>query len=100
MKDVKWIAALVLFAGTGAVAQSGRYTATLAQPLAGKKEVIIDHNIWRCEASTCILASVPEDPASIRNCHALVRKVGELKAYGPAETPFEADKLAKCNSGS
>jgi hypothetical protein len=97
MKNLQLIAAVLLFAGTATLAQTSRYTATLAQPLAAKKEIIVNRNIWRCEGSTCVLASVPEDPASIRDCHALMRKVGALTAYGPEGRSFEPDKLAKCN---
>ena len=97
MNNLQIIAAALLLAGTAAVAQSGRYTAMLAQPLAAKKEIIVNRNIWRCEGSTCVLTSVPEDPGSIRDCHLLMRRVGALIAYGPEARPFEADKLAKCN---
>jgi hypothetical protein len=97
MRNLHFFAVALLFAGTASAAQPGRYTATLAQPLAAKKEIIVNRNIWRCEASTCVLASMPEDPTSIRDCHALMRRVGALVAYGPEAKPFEADKLAKCN---
>jgi hypothetical protein len=97
MRNLQFIAAALLFACTASAAQPGRYTATLAQPLAAKKEIVVNRNIWRCEGSTCVLASVPEDPTSIRDCHALMRRVGALIAYGPEARPFEADKLAKCN---
>jgi hypothetical protein len=97
MKSLQLIAAVLLFAGTAAFAQTSRYTATLAQPLAAKKEIIVNRNIWRCEGNTCVLASVPDDPGSIRDCHALMRKVGALTAYGSEGRSFEPDKLAKCN---
>ena len=82
-----------------AAAQTGQYTATLAQPLAEKKEFIIDRNIWRCQASTCVLASAPADPASVRTCHALERRAGKLTAYGSSDRPFDSAKLATCNGG-
>jgi hypothetical protein len=97
MKNLQFVGTALLLVGTAAFAQSGRYTATLAQPLDTKKEIIVNRNIWRCAGSTCVLASVPDDPNSIRDCHALARKVGALIAYGPEGRPFEADKLAKCN---
>jgi hypothetical protein len=98
VKNLNLIAAAVLSVSSAAVAQTSHFTATLAQPLAEKKELIANGNIWRCEGSTCILISVPEDPGSIRSCHALKRQTGELTAYGPKAKPFEADKLAMCNS--
>jgi hypothetical protein len=76
VKNLNFIAAAVLFASTAAVAQTSQFTATLAQPLAAKKEFIANGNIWRCDGSTCILVSVPEDPASVRSCNALKRKAG------------------------
>jgi hypothetical protein len=97
VKNPSLIAAAVLFAATAAVAQTGQYTATLAQPLTAKKEFIANGNIWRCAGSTCVLASEPVDAASIRSCHSLVRLAGALTTYGPKGKPFEADKLAMCN---
>jgi hypothetical protein len=97
VKKLNLIAAAVLSASAAAVAQTNQYTATLAQPLAAKKELIANGNIWRCQDSTCVLISVPEDPGSVRSCHALKRQAGELTAYGPKGKPFEADKLAMCN---
>jgi hypothetical protein len=90
------IAAAALLAGA-AVAQTSGYSATLAQPLAAKKEFIAIGNIWRCESTTCVLVSIPENPSSVRSCHALERLAGALTAYGTASQPFDADKLAKCN---
>jgi hypothetical protein len=97
LKKLNLIAAAVVFAGTAAVAQTGQYVATLAQPVAAKKEFIANGNIWRCVGSTCVLASEPVDAGSIRSCHALVRQAGALTTYGPKGMPFEADKLAVCN---
>lgn len=99
MRNFRWIAGAVLLATTVAVAEADQYTATLAQPLSEKKEFISNGNIWRCEGSTCILASVPTDPASVRTCHALQRRAGTLTAYGSQERPFDAGKLAACNAG-
>jgi len=90
---------MMAFVSSIAVAQTGQYTATLAQPLAEKKEFVTDGNIWRCEGSTCVLASVPADPASVRTCHALARRAGKLTAYGSQERPFDSSKLAACNGG-
>ncbi len=98
MRHLQLIAsAAVLVAGTAAFAQSIRYTATLAQPVAARKEYVANGNVWRCETSTCILVSNPEDPSSVRSCHALERQAGSLTAYGTSEKPFDSDKLAKCN---
>ena len=83
--------------GSAAVAAPG-YTASLAQPLAVKKEVIVDRNIFRCDGSTCILTSHPIDADSLHSCRALERQVGTLTAYVVDGKPFDAEKLAKCNA--
>jgi hypothetical protein len=99
VRNFRLMTGAVLFASTVAVAQTGQYTATLAQPLDAKKELVINGNIWRCEGSMCILASLPTDPTSVRTCHALERRAGKLTAYGSQERPFDATKLAACNAG-
>jgi hypothetical protein len=99
VRNFRLMVGAVLFASTIAVAQTGQYSATLAQPLSGKKECVTDGNIWRCEGSTCILASLPRDPTSVRACHALERRAGKLTAYGSQERPFDAGKLEACNAG-
>lgn len=91
------MAAAALTATTAGIAQTSGYTATLAQPVPAKKEFIAVGNIWRCEGTACVLVSVPENPASVRSCHALERQTGALTAYGGPGQPFGADKLAKCN---
>jgi hypothetical protein len=91
------IASLVL-ASTAAVAQKIHYTATLAQPLTGSKEVVASDNLWYCSGSICTLVSEPKNPSSVSACHALKQKIGALSAYGPPDSAFDADKLAKCNA--
>lgn len=98
MRNQRLIAAALVLVSVAASAQSGRYTATLVQPLSGKKEFIANGNLWRCEGSSCALVSEPKDPDSIRSCHGLERQAGALSAYGVSDQPFDADKLAKCNS--
>jgi hypothetical protein len=92
------MAAAALFASTAVVGQTSGYTATLAQPIPAKKEFIAIGNIWRCEGTSCVLVSVPENPSSVRSCHALERQAGALTAYGAPGQSFDADKLAKCNA--
>ena len=98
MKTVMIAASLVL-ASTAAVAQKARYTATLVQPLTGSKEIVANDNLWYCSGSTCTLVSQPKNPGSVGACHALKQKLGSLSAYGLPDSPFDADKLAKCNAG-
>jgi hypothetical protein len=93
------IAATIIVAHT-AVADTGGYTATLAQALTQKKEIIVNGNLFRCNGSTCILVSVPQDADSVHGCRALRREVGTLTAYVAEGKPFDADKLAKCNAHS
>jgi hypothetical protein len=92
------ITASLVLASTVAVAQKAHYTATLAQPLAGSKEIVANDNLWYCSGSTCTLVSEPKNPSSVGACHALKQKMGALSAYGPPDSAFDADKLAKCNS--
>jgi hypothetical protein len=88
----------MMLASTAALGDTGRYIATLAQPLAGKKEFIVNGNLFRCDGSTCILVSKPLDAGSVRNCRAVQHQVGNLTGYVADGKPFDADKLAKCNS--
>jgi hypothetical protein len=85
-------------ASSGALAQSGSYTATLVQPLDTQKNYVIGDNLWRCAGSTCTLISKPRDASSLRSCRQLQRQVGPLSAYGASEQPFDADRLTKCNA--
>ena len=87
----------MILASSAALGDTG-YTATLAQPLAAKKEFIVNGNFFRCDGSTCLLVSKPLDAGSVRNCRAVQREVGTLSAYVVDGKPFDADKLAKCNS--
>jgi|SRR5277367_5890664 len=90
--------AMLILASTASLADGGHYTATLVQPIAAKKEVIANGNVWRCDASICVLASTPKDADSLGTCRELRREVGVLSAFGREEKPFDADKLAKCNT--
>jgi hypothetical protein len=92
------ILATLILASSAALGGTGGYTATLAQPLAGKKEFIVNGNLFRCEGSTCVLTSNPVDAGTVRSCRAVQREVGTLTAYVADGKPFNADKLAKCNS--
>lgn len=96
--SIKLIVASLVLASAPALAQKVRYTATLVQPIAGSKEFVAADNLWYCSGSTCSLVSEPRNPGSVGSCHSLRRKVGALSAYGSPESPFDADKLAKCNA--
>jgi hypothetical protein len=96
---IRLMTASLVLASTAAFAQKPHYTATLAQPLSGSKEVVANDNLWYCSASTCTLVSEPKNPSSVGACHALKQKMGALSAYGLADSLFDADKLTKCNAG-
>jgi hypothetical protein len=98
LKNSTLIVATMILASTAALGGTGGYTATLAQPVAGKKEFIVNGNLFRCEGSTCVLTSKPVDAGTVRSCRAVQREVGTLTAYVADGKPFDADKLAKCNS--
>ena len=100
MQNPTLIVATMILASAAALGDTSRYTATLAQPLAAKKTFIVNDNMFRCDGSTCILVSTPIDAGSVRSCRALQREVGTLTAYVADGKPFDADKLAKCNSHS
>jgi hypothetical protein len=89
---------MLVLAGTASLADSSHYTAALAQPISAKKEVVAEGNIWHCEASVCVLVSVPNNPNSLFSCRELRHLVGPLSSYGTEGKLFDADKLAKCNS--
>jgi hypothetical protein len=97
-KNLALLVAVMILANATAFADTGRYTATLAQPLATKKELIVNGNMFRCDGSTCILVSRPDDPGSLHTCRALQHQVGVLTAYGAAGVEFDAAKLAQCNA--
>ena len=91
------LALVSMVMGGSAVAAPG-YSATLAEPLTQKMEVVVANNLFRCEGSTCILTSRPSDADSIQSCRALHRKVGTLTSYIAQGKPFDAAKLEKCNA--
>ena len=92
------LAAIVLTSSAVADVVTGRYTATLVQPLTAKNQFMANGNLFRCDGSTCILVSRPIDADAVGTCRALQREVGTLSAYVADGKPFDADKLAKCNS--
>ena len=100
MQKASLIAVTLILVSSAAFADPGRYTATLAQPLAQKKELLVDQNLFRCDSSTCILTSHPENADSVQVCRALRRQVGALTAYVANGTAFDADRLAKCNAST
>lgn len=91
------LALVAMLMGSSAVAAPG-YSATLAQPLTEKLEVVVANNLFRCEGSTCILISHPTDADSLQSCRALHRKVGTLTSYIAQGKPFDAARLEKCNA--
>ena len=98
MKYINLMFLSLLAAGFAAAAQMERYSATLAQPLSGEKvTVVANGNVWRCTGTTCILASEPKDPGSMRTCHQLKRQVGTLTAFGSTNNPYDETRLSKCN---
>jgi hypothetical protein len=100
MKKMSFVVGIVILVSTGALADTGHYTATLAQPLAAKKNVIVNGNMFRCDGSTCVLVSSPKDAGSVHTCRALQHQVGTLAAYGTEGDEFDAAKLAQCNAAN
>jgi hypothetical protein len=100
MQNKSLIAIALILVSTAAFADPSRYTATLAQPLTQKRELLIDGNLFRCDGSTCILTSHPENADSVQICRALRRQVGALTDYVANGTSFAADRLAKCNAST
>lgn len=98
MHNSAFVAAALILVSTVAFSDNARYTATLARPLTQKRTLVVEGNLFRCGGSTCILASHPENADSVGTCRALRRQVGDLTAYIADGTPFDADKLAKCNA--
>ena len=98
VKNIALIVTIMILANATALADTSRYTATLAQPVAAKKEFMVHGNMFRCDGSTCILISNPIDAASLHTCRALQHQVGTLTAYGGEGKPYDAAKLAQCNA--
>jgi hypothetical protein len=89
---------LVLILASTTVFAADGFVATLAQPLAVKKEIIIENNLFRCEGSTCLLVSQSAAADTVAICRALQHKVGHLTGYVAGGKTFDADRLAKCNA--
>ena len=100
MKKIAFVVGILILVSTAALADTGRYVATLAQPLAAKKNLIVNGNMFRCEGSTCTLVSDPKDAGSVHTCRALQHQVGTLAAYGTEGDKFDAAKLAQCNAAN
>lgn len=98
MTKLKLIFVTMSMASTAVLADSGHYTATLAQALASRSTYVANGNVWRCDGTGCVLASEPKDADSVRSCRALTRFVGAVTAYGSEQEPFDGAKLAKCNA--
>jgi hypothetical protein len=100
VRNLTLIVATIILAGSAVAGTSG-YSATLAQPLTAKKELIVQGNAFRCNASTCNLVSQPTgDAGGLSVCRALQRQVGTLTSYVVDGKPFDSERLAKCNSHS
>ena len=100
MHKIAFAVGIVILGSSAASADTGRFSATLTQPLAAKKDVIVSGNMFRCEGSTCILISDPKDAGSVHTCRALQHQVGTLAAYGTDADKFDAAKLAQCNAAN
>ena len=98
MKIVGFALIASLSLAGSALADPAPYSATLAKPLDAPKEIIVSDTIFKCADTSCVTTSRPEGLNSISVCHSLARKVGAMTAYGSAEKPFDADKLAACNA--
>ena len=100
VKNIALIVTIMILANATALADTSRYTATLAQPVAAKKEFMVHGNMFRCDGSTCLLVSTPKDAGSLHTCRALQHQVGTLAAYGTEADKFDAAKLAQCNAAN
>ena len=98
MKLAATLASIAVLAAGTAGAAKPHYSATLAKPLTAPTEVIVTTTIWECKDSACELTSAPSDSNSVRACAALKARVGTLTTYGADNSPFDAAKLAQCNS--
>jgi hypothetical protein len=97
MRKLPFITGALLLSAA-AFAGDDQYAADLSQPVSAAIKLIANGNVWACSASRCVLASNPEDVASIRTCRELRRQVGTLASYGSGKKPFDADQLARCNA--
>ena len=81
-----------------ASAEPVQCTATLAEPVAKSTDVIVDSDLFRCEATTCTLVSAPTNAGSVSTCRKLAHQFGEVTAFGSSRSPFDAEKLTRCNA--
>jgi hypothetical protein len=80
----------------GAALADGPVTATLEQAQGAPAKLIAAHAVFRCEASTCVAATAPDEAGTLDGCKSLAKQVGRLSSYGQFK-PLDDKAMAKCN---
>jgi hypothetical protein len=81
----------------GAAFADGPVTATLEQAQGSPAKLIAAHAVFRCDGSSCVASTAPDDAGSLDGCKSLAKQVGRLSAYGQYK-PLDDKALAKCNA--
>jgi hypothetical protein len=89
--------AVIAMGCAGAAFADGQVTATLAQPGPTAK-LIAASAVFRCQDTTCVAASAPDNAASLDGCKQLAKQVGPLAAFAGPYKAFDEKKLAQCNA--
>jgi cytochrome c556 len=92
------VALLGAFASDAMAAQA--VTAKLQAPVEGRKKPVAGDAVFVCEGDSCVASNPSGSTTSVSSCRQLVRAVGAVSSFGTDEKPFDADKLARCNSAA
>lgn len=93
------ILALAAPAVVQAQGKAPKIEAKLAAPVAEPRKVIIDGQIWRCNADVCTSAGGGQDQSVKRECTRAVKVLGQVVAYRRGATELAQEEIAACNAG-
>lgn len=88
--------ALITLAMAGSAFADGTVTATLANPVPAKTELIAAHAVFKCHDTTCVAAAAPDGADDAWACQDLARQVGQVISYAEFK-PLDGKALTKCN---
>lgn len=73
--------------------------ATLQQPIAAKKQFVVNGNIWDCEGTTCVASNVPIQNFGASVCRDVAKRVGLVAEFKNDAKTLEPASLDRCNTG-
>ena len=99
MRNVAFVAVLVMALGAGASATAGeRAEAILFAPLAKPQKTIIDGRLWTCEAEKCTSGLQGKNQPISRECVRTAKVLGPVVSYRRGSRTLDASELAACNT--